>query len=924
MTDVLSMQTQWPRSTMPGISQQQQHQQTYQKNTRRTLPKYKNDISPITTPRKITLFRNGDRYFAGKQYAIRPQNYSNLGQLLQELSTAIDLPYGVRRLFTPNKGSEITDVNIIKDGASYVCASFEPFQKLEYTSISVPRVTFNIEQLRQPLHDFHHPQRLHVRHLPSIPISKLGAVSGPTVNSNATTTNRFQPNPLFLQSIAATTNNTNSQQKKFIPKQNKYGFDSMNNKPRQITIVKQGNEKPHKTITILLNRRTVQTYDQLLSDISESFGYQKNRTDKIKRLFNLKGKQVNGINDFFRDDDVFVASTNITDLTSTDLQEINIEMLNDTQHSTSRNTGFGRNQLKQNVQIPSDGDISNTQTGPLTVDLKKMLTVRDSGFLDDEDGLSGRDSVLTTSRKTPSRPTNNTTNKQYEAASEDTPTPNDLIGRKLKRPAFKPSTTLSIEQQRERERQRLREEDERRKKLLIRKDHQQPAAIQPVPKFEPLAVDINNDESRTNKSKTPTTGTGTFSPNFPLTSGTTTKVLNKQPLSITPLPRTNITTNHDENDPTTNNETTTIAAASTLLPASIVKKYLIKKRSTVLHNSSSVVIDKYELGKKMGDGNFAVVHRSKLRGTDREYAIKIIDKSKMKGKEYMLDHEINIMYMCNHPNLIRLFEDYETPDEIYLVMELIKGGDLFDYITKHRRFDEPTSSLMIKDVAEALLYLHAKKIVHRDLKPENLLVMQRKDGRITIKLTDFGLAMQVSGPIKTVCGTPTYVAPEILAETGYSFEVDCWATGIILYILLCGYPPFKTADRNQEALFQLIQRGKFIYDPEYWSSISANAKNLIDHLLVVDRHKRMRADEILLHPWILGVGQSKTMRNSEEMKTALRLKYDMIRNHYYKLINNVIYRIWNLAIIFVLYVYSSPGVTSLGDVAFFCLTTEEQ
>lgn len=157
----------------------------------------------------------------------------------------------------------------------------------------------------------------------------------------------------------------------------------------------------------------------------------------------------------------------------------------------------------------------------------------------------------------------------------------------------------------------------------------------------------------------------------------------------------------------------------------------------------------------MGDGNFAIVRRSKLRGSDREVAIKVIDKSKMKSKEYMLDHEINIMYMCHHPNIIRLLEDYETPEEIYLIMELIKGGDLFDYITKHRRFDEPTSALMVKDISEALLYLHAKKIVHRDLKPENLLVMQRKDGRITIKLTDFGLAMQVTGPIKTVCGTPT-------------------------------------------------------------------------------------------------------------------------------------------------------------------------
>jgi serine/threonine protein kinase len=167
------------------------------------------------------------------------------------------------------------------------------------------------------------------------------------------------------------------------------------------------------------------------------------------------------------------------------------------------------------------------------------------------------------------------------------------------------------------------------------------------------------------------------------------------------------------------------------------------------------VTDKYEFGKKMGDGNFAIVRRSKYRGTDREVAIKIIDKSKMKGKDYMLDHEINIMYMCNHSNIIRLFEDYETSEEIYLIMELIKGGDLFDYISKHRRFDETTSALMIKDVSEALLYLHTKKIVHRDLKPENLLVMQRKDGKITIKLTDFGLAMQVIGPIKTVCGTPT-------------------------------------------------------------------------------------------------------------------------------------------------------------------------
>ena len=145
MTDVLSSQNQWPRSTMTGVPTQQSN---HHKNTRRTVPKFKNDVSPRTASRKVTLFRNGDRYFAGKQIDITPQNYANLGQLLQELSTTIDLPYGVRRLFTPNRGSEVTDVNIIKDGAAYVCASFEPFQKLEYTAITVPRVTFNIEQCK--------------------------------------------------------------------------------------------------------------------------------------------------------------------------------------------------------------------------------------------------------------------------------------------------------------------------------------------------------------------------------------------------------------------------------------------------------------------------------------------------------------------------------------------------------------------------------------------------------------------------------------------------------------------------------------------------------------------------------------------------------------------------------------------------------
>ncbi|CAF0733239.1 unnamed protein product [Didymodactylos carnosus] len=712
-----------------------------------------------------------------------------------------------------------------------------------------------MRKVRPQFPDLNH--RLTLRHLPSIqPITK--------------STGRH----LFLNSLNQTTNDRKKQLGKYGGLGG--GIDSIS-KPRTITIVKHG-EKPRKTISILLNRRTVQTFDQLLSDISEAFGYQKSRTDKLKKLFNLKGRQIHSIADFFREDDVFIAS-NQSDVSPNELQDIISEL-------SLTDSSKVKQHLKQVQNLTTTSPVtaglkqpqqSNDQVPPLTIDLKLKNGIRDSGFMDDED-LSGRDSDMASSLRMVKlnvydtfKGTNTTTTKE---PSEDTPNHDDLV-RKLKKTTK--SNQQSIELQREKDRQRLRDEEDKRKRSLALNLNSTTtpnvlgAAIRPnekVAKFEPLTVDnLNNsinqtdDIKRSTKTKTPI---GTFSPHFYLNAGskaskhTTTQATVQTPKTSPQPPKTD------------NNEIQT------------QKKFIIKKRSLQIYQTPSVITDKYDLGKKMGDGNFAIVKRSKLKGTDKEYAIKIIDKSKMKGKEHMVDNEINIMYQCNHLNIIRLFEDYETPDEIYLVMELIKGGDLFDYITKHRRFDESTSSLMVKDVGEALLYLHSKHIVHRDLKPENLLVMQRRDGRIAIKLTDFGLAMEVNGLIKTVCGTPTYVAPEILAETGYGFEVDCWATGIITYILLCGYPPFKNMDRNQEELFQMIQRGKFTYDPDYWISISASAKNLIDHLLVVDRHKRMKAEEILLHPWIISQGQSKTLspRGLEELRTTLKTKYEQKSKEY--------------------------------------------
>lgn len=273
------------------------------------------------------------------------------------------------------------------------------------------------------------------------------------------------------------------------------------------------------------------------------------------------------------------------------------------------------------------------------------------------------------------------------------------------------------------------------------------------------------------------------------------------------------------------------------------------------------VLDRYKLGEKIGDGNFADVHVGILRQTGEEFAIKKVDKSKLKGKESMIENEIAILNEIDHPNIVKLYEEYETEKYIYLVMDYVRGGDLFDAIIDSVKFTEADASVMVRDLARALNYLHEMNVVHRDMKPENLLVNLTDGNSMQLKLADFGLAMEVIEPVYTVCGTPTYVAPEILAETGYGLPVDMWALGVITYILLCGFPPFRSPDRNQDELFELIQSGKYEYISPYWNNISSDAKDLIDHLLVVDKKKRYTAKQVLDHPWIKGGERNNSVTN---------------------------------------------------------------
>jgi len=229
---------------------------------------------------------------------------------------------------------------------------------------------------------------------------------------------------------------------------------------------------------------------------------------------------------------------------------------------------------------------------------------------------------------------------------------------------------------------------------------------------------------------------------------------------------------------------------------------------------------------------------------------------------------VAILRRVRHPNIIQLVEEMDFPTELFLVMELVKGGDLFDAISSTSKYTERDASSMVRDLASALAYLHHLDIVHRDIKPENLLLVERAGGAHSLKLGDFGLAQEVQGPLYAVCGTPTYVAPEILGGTGYGVKVDIWAAGVITYILLCGFPPFASPDNNQEDLFDRILSGYFEFTPPYWDEISEAARELIMAMLQVDPEARFSAEEVLIHPWI---AEDEALENDMHLTVSHKL-----------------------------------------------------
>lgn len=266
-------------------------------------------------------------------------------------------------------------------------------------------------------------------------------------------------------------------------------------------------------------------------------------------------------------------------------------------------------------------------------------------------------------------------------------------------------------------------------------------------------------------------------------------------------------------------------------------------------NKTQSIQECYAFEELLGEGMDGEVRKAVHYKTGEEYAVKVITKSAMDEDEVLaLNNEINILSEIDHPNIVKLHEAYETDDKLYIVMELMKGGELFDRIVENEFFSEKEAKEVLSPIIDAVNYCHELGIVHRDLKPENLLFESSDEGSI-LKITDFGLArfLPNSSLASTACGTPGYIAPEILMGKRYGKEVDVWSIGICLYILLWGYPPFF-ADANSE-LFDQIKAGKIEFHPPYWDDVSEEAKDLVKKLLTVDPTKRITLEEVKEHSW---------------------------------------------------------------------------
>ncbi|TKS88464.1 Serine/threonine-protein kinase DCLK3 [Collichthys lucidus] len=596
-------------------------------------------------------------------------------------------------------------------------------------------------------------------------------------------------------------------------------------RPHLVTIVRPCSQNTLRKVTVLLNRRGVVSFEQLLLDISEALGFPRWHRSRVTRLYTTHAREVKGVCDFFRGEVAFLALGRARPELS-GVQEALEELFPDHSHYRAEALRAWEKRLRP---VPD------------------KAAKADSGYSEGTDSSETNQETQKDTNTHVKNHVNTHTHTTQPPHRIDTHQPENYKSdaqkchKKSRKPAHLPNHLQRL---------RVRGGVRERKPSVIgpfkHEDSLREADI-PSPTLceNCLARRFKHQEAeRIN----PLSGKAPLPPVSRKQKGSsyTEEEVRKLDIHISPPPP----------QPISREEEKSVAQLELSNPLPDVEQVPKDTQQTFDLPSDDREVTQadiercYEIGRVVGDGNFAVVRECCRRDNGQPLAMKVIERSKLIGREHMMQNELSLLGSLCHPRIVRLFAHHHTQTHSYLVMELVSGGDLFEAINERGKFSEEEAGLMVSDVSEALNYIHCKSIVHRDLKPENLLIEHIAAGICRLKLGDFGLAMVVTEPVFTICGTPTYVAPEILYETGYGVAVDVWALGVILYVLLSGFPPFRSRDRNQEELFQLIKQGQLHFLSPYWDPISEEAKGLVRALLQPDPTVRLTAEQTLLHPWV--------------------------------------------------------------------------
>ncbi|KAF7664900.1 hypothetical protein LDENG_00160760 [Lucifuga dentata] len=632
-------------------------------------------------------------------------------------------------------------------------------------------------------------------------------------------------------------------------------------RPRLVTVIRPFGQSSLRKVTILLNRRGVVSFEQLLLDISEALGFPRWHRARVTRLYTPHAQEVRGVCDFFSGEVAFLALGKTRPELSS-VQEALEELFPEQSHYRTDALRVWKKKLRP---VPD------------------KATKGDSGYSEGTDS-SGTHTSQQTHQDTNMKTHSNTHRITEHAATQQQENPNlDTKQSNKKNVCRKPAHPPNHLQ-----------------RLHLRgvAKEQQPSVIGPFQQEEDLRqVEIPSPalcenclgikaKYQLSKWPNPISGRDPLPPVSRKQKGsspTIQEVRNPDTVVTCPAPQ-----------PISRSEEKCLAQIHLLNPLPDIRPVHKEIKKTVTSDlpkdGSEVTLADiescYDIGRVVGDGNFAVVRECRHRVNGQTLAVKIIERSKLIGREHMMQNELSLLGSLRHPRVVQLFTYHHTHTHSYLVMEFVSGGDLFEAIAEQGKFPEAEAGLMVSDVSEALSYIHGKSIVHRDLKPENLLIEHTADGSSRLKLGDFGLAMVVTEPVFTICGTPTYVAPEILAETGYGIGVDVWALGVILYILLCGFPPFRSRDRDQEELFQLIKQAQLHFLSPYWDPISEDARGLVRALLQPDPTVRLSAEQTLLHPWVKAMASvcrqgaltDKAQKNTDSTREPEKVKTPSLTN----------------------------------------------